>query len=68
MSWRRARGEGVGDLSLDEAKGDGDKSVWQDGNGGHLRAALTTSTTTCFKGEISNNKIWEVIVGTNLVR
>lgn len=39
----------------------------QDGIGGHLRGAPTTSTTTGFKGEISNSKIWEVIVGTNLV-
>jgi hypothetical protein len=39
----------------------------QDGIGGHLRGAPTTSMTTCFKGEISNSKIWEVIVGTNLV-
>jgi hypothetical protein len=39
----------------------------QDGIGGHLGGAPTTSTTTGFKGEISNSKIWEVIVGTNLV-
>jgi hypothetical protein len=67
-SWRRARGEGVGGASLIEANGDGDKSVWQDGNGGRLRAASTTSATTGFKRELNNNKIWEVIVGTNLVR
>jgi hypothetical protein len=40
----------------------------QDGIGGHLRGAPTTSTTMSFKREINNNKIWEVIVGTNLVR
>jgi hypothetical protein len=39
----------------------------QDGIGGHLRGAPTTLTTRGFKIEISNSKIWEVIVGTNLV-
>ena len=67
VSRRHARGEGVGGASLVEANGDGDKSVWQDGNGGRLGAALTTLATKGFKGEISNNKIWEVIIGTNLV-
>jgi hypothetical protein len=39
----------------------------QDGIGGHLRGAPTTSTIMSLKREISNNKIREVIVGTNLV-
>ena len=38
-----------------------------DGIGGRLRVATTTSTTMGFKRGISNNKIWEVIVATNLV-
>jgi hypothetical protein len=45
VSRRRARSEGVGGASLIEANGDGDKSVWQDGNGGRLCVAPTTSTT-----------------------
>jgi hypothetical protein len=63
----RAHGEGVGGASLFEASGDG-------GNR-RDRMALTAvyalhqrhQRTWASREEISNNKIWEVIVGTNLV-
>jgi hypothetical protein len=54
-------------VRLVEASGDNGNRRGKDGIGGHLRVAPVTSTTMGFKRKISNNKIKEMIVGTNLV-
>jgi hypothetical protein len=67
VSRRRACGEGLGGVSLGEASGDGSNRRDKDGIGGHLRVASMAPSIMGFERGINNNKIREVIVGTNLV-
>ena len=50
-----------------EASGGSDNRRDKDGNGGRLCVTPTTSTAMGFKKGIRDNKIGEMIVGTNLV-